>query len=124
MKEVLGIIANIMGSLDLNYEFMTYNSEVEYPYFVGSYSETATDTEDGREEFTFTLTGFSRTTWLALEEAREAIRKKFIDGHTEITGSGSGVAIFYENSLVIPTGDAELKKIEIYLSIKEWKVNE
>ena len=36
---------------------------------------------------------------------------------------GSAVAIFYATSLVVPTGDAELKRIQINLDVKEWSVN-
>ena len=39
------------------------------------------------------------------------------------TDSGSVVAIFYANTFGdLPTGDAELEKIEINLTIKEWSV--
>lgn len=36
---------------------------------------------------------------------------------------GSAVAIFYAGSIIVPTGDGELKSIQINLHIKEWKVN-
>ena len=42
---------------------------------------------------------------------------------TTILPNGNGLAIFYAGSLVVPTGDEELKKIEIHLRINEWKVN-
>ena len=35
---------------------------------------------------------------------------------------GSAVAIFYENALVIPKEDADLKSIQINLSVQEWSV--
>jgi hypothetical protein len=36
---------------------------------------------------------------------------------------GSAVAIFYANSLILPTMDAELKRIRINFDIHEWSVN-
>ena len=127
-KEVLQIIRKAMNSLGLQYGFGEYGGNVEgqivYPYFVGEYMETESTTEDGLQETTFILTGFSRESWETLEEAKEKIEKYFsLSGRVGITSSGSAVAIFYAHSLIVPTGDAELKSIQINLSIKEWKVN-
>ncbi len=125
-KEILKIISDSMESLGLNYEFMEFTSSIEYPYFVGEYGETEPLTEDGLQESSFILTGYSRASWLSLENAKESIEAFFdpISGHTEITSSGSGVAVFYSNGFPVPTGDADLKKMQINLTIKEWKVNE
>lgn len=125
-KEILKIISDAMASLGLEYGFAEYAGDpVVYPYFVGEYTETEGFTEDGLQESTFLLTGFSRGTWIELEEAKEKIENYFnqVSGYTAITDSGSGVAIFYAHSLIVPTGDAELKSIQINLTIKEWKVN-
>ena len=80
--------------------------------------------EDGMQESTFMLTGFSRGTWLELEETKDKISSYFnkVGGRTVIADDGSAVAVFYSNSLVVPTGDAELKKIQINLDVKEWSV--
>jgi hypothetical protein len=125
-KEVLQIIKNTMHSLGLQYDFGEYKGNAEgqivYPYFVGEYMETESTTEDGLQETTFILTGFSREDWDTLEEAKEKIEKHFSRSRVGITSNGTGVAIFYAHSLIVPTGDAELKSIQINLSIKEWKV--
>ena len=127
--EVLKIISNAMTSLGLEYGFAEYagnkDGKIVYPYFVGEYQETEPMTEDGLQETTFLLTGFSRGSWLDLEEAKEKIERHFnkVSGKVGITSSGSAVAIFYAHSLIVPTGDAELKSIQINLSIKEWSVN-
>lgn len=128
-KEVLNIIDNAMKSLGLEYGFGEYagnsNGEIIYPYWVGEYTETEPYTEDGLQEMTFMLTGFSRGSWLDLENDKEKIESYFnrVSGRVGITGSGSAVAVFYAGALSIPTGDAELKSEQINLSIKEWKVN-
>ena len=124
-KAVLKLVSDAMESLGIEYAFGVYEGNpIVYPYFVGEYTETESSTEDGLQETTFMLTGFSRDTWLTLEETKEKIENHFnqVGGMTVITDNGSGVAIFYANSLVVPTGDAELKSIQINLSIKEWKV--
>ena len=125
-KNTLKIISDAMSALGLEYSFGRYDKKpVVYPYFVGEYQETESVTEDGLQESTFLLTGFSRDTWLALEDAKEKIELYFnrVSGKTVITDNGSAVAVFYAHSLIIPTGDAELKRIQINLKIKEWTVN-
>lgn len=127
-KEALKIISDTMTALGLEYGFMEYSGnddgKIVYPYWVGEYTETEGFREDGLQESTFLLTGFTRGSWLELEDQKEHIEKQFdrVSGKIGITSSGSGVAIFYAHALVVPTGDAELKSIQINLSIKEWKV--
>ena len=125
---VLNIISNAMVSLGLNYGFGEYtvgeDEEAPEVYFVGEYDEIPSTNEDGMQETTFILTGFSRGPWLALENAKEKIQEYFpqVGGKTVTAENGSAVAIFYGNSLVVPTGDAELKKMQINLDTKEWSV--
>lgn len=123
-KEALKIISDAMKSLDLNYAFMEWIGSPAYPYFIGEYQEIEPMNEDGMQETQFILTGFSRDTWEALEDAKEKIASHFnkVGGKTVIADSGSAVAVFYAHSLVVPTGDAELKKIQVNLTIKEWSV--
>lgn len=122
----LKVISDAMHSLGINYDFPEWDGQPAYPYFVGEYSEIPTVNEDGMQETSFLLNGFAREkeAWFALEEAKEKISAYFskVGGHTVIADNGSAVAVFYSHSLVIPTGDAELKRIEVNLTIKEWSV--
>jgi hypothetical protein len=121
----LKVISDGMESLNLAYGFGVYSGNpVVYPYFVGEYTETEPTTEDGLQETSFLLTGFSRESWLALEQAKEKIENYFnkVSGKTVITDNGSAVAVFYANALIVPTGDAELKRMQINLAVKEWSV--
>ena len=121
-KGALKVIKDAMADLGITYSFMEYKG-VEYPYFVGEYTESPQPNEDGLQDSTFLLTGFSRSTWEELESAKAKIKKKFHQSDGLIVTTNEGVvAIFYENSLVVPTGDAELKRIQINLIIKEWSV--
>ena len=123
-KQVLKIISDAMNSLGLEYDFGTYKKNpVVYPYFVGEYQETEPMTEDGLQETTFLLSGFHRGEWRTLEEAREKIENYFGYGGKAVITEKSGVAAFYAGTLIVPTGDYELTKIQVNLKIKEWKVN-
>lgn len=118
------VIADAMNDMGLEYDCMERKSDPVYPYFTGEYSETPPVSEDGMQECTFILNGFSRDTWLSLEEAKNTIKEYFdrTNGRTVRTAEGHVVAVFYENSFPVPTGDKELKRIQINLTIKEWSV--
>lgn len=122
--DVLKLISDGMAAIGVNYAFAEWKGTPAYPYFIGEYQETPAMTEDGLQEADFILTGFTRGEWADLEAAKEKIENYFnkVSGKTAIVSSGNAVAIFYGNSLVVPTGDAELKRIEIHLEVKEWKV--
>lgn len=119
-----------MEEMGLNYAFMEYIVEPgnSFPktYFVGEYQELEGTNEDGESNAIFILTGFSRENWIKMEEAKGKIKRYFpqTTGKTAVTESGSVVAVFYANSLPILVENDELKKIQINLTIKEWKVEE
>lgn len=127
------IIEDAMTELGLNYGFIEYRiplnedgeEELVYPYFTGEYQEIEPMNEDGMQESTFIINGFTRTTWQELEEAKKKISNYFnkVGGKTVIADDGTAVAVFYSNSFIVPTGDYELKRIQINLIIKEWSVN-
>lgn len=124
-EDVLSFLASELGALSIPYMFMEWTSTpVPNPYFVGEYSETEPTTEDGLQESTFIITGTTRGTWLSLEQAKNKIKSAFdpVEGNTAIFENGSGVAVFYANSFPVPTGEEELKRIQINLTVKEWRV--
>lgn len=125
----LSILSEAMKSLGIEYGFGIYrgnrNGEIVYPYFVSEYTESPIADESGLQEATIMLTGFHRGLWEELEAAKEKIENYFdkVSGKTVMAEDGSAVAVFYENTLIIPKDDAELKSIQINLSVKEWSVN-
>ena len=118
----LKFINEQMTLLSLPYEFGQWTSKVKYPYFVGEITEEPTMTEDGLEESTLILTGFNRGAKICLETAKEKIKKHFhsIHGLRGSTESGT-IAVFFDGSFFVPTGESGLEKIQINLKIKEWK---
>ena len=121
---ILNYIGNLMQSMGIPYEFMRWNTEPpdDY-YFTGEYNEheMTIREECGRQDATFILRGYTRGSWLLLEQAKAKIEKGL--PLTAILDDGSGVAIFYSSGTVVPTGDADFKSIKIDLTIQEWKVN-
>lgn len=123
-KNVLQTVSDVMSDLNIEYAFGFYKGNpVVYPYFVGEYQESEPMNEDGGCESTIILTGFTRNEWMDLIEAAEKIENTFgYDGDSFMYEDGSASVIAYAGSLVIPKEEADLKSIQINLSIKEWKV--
>lgn len=124
---VLKLIADEMKSLGINYDFEEWKGQPKYPYFTGEYQEPESLDEDGEQEIQFILNGFARgiSAHADLDAVKKKIKKHFpkVGGRLATTESGSRVAIFYANALGnLPTGDADLKRIQINLKIKEWSV--
>lgn len=118
----LKYIKEQMEVLAVPYEFGEWTSDIIYPYFVGEYTENPTDTEDGKETTTFILNGFHRGKYIDLETINKKIKKHFDPrfGLRAKTDSGS-IAVFFDGAFYVPTGESELKRIQINLLIKEWK---
>lgn len=119
----LGFIADRLDIAGIPYCFEEWTKEIQYPYFVGEYTELEAGKEDGEKESTFILTGTSRGSWIELEKIKAEIRKIFPDeGLTAILEDKTGIAVFYSSAMPIPTGADELKRIQINLKVKEWRV--
>lgn len=123
--EALKFISDEIKSVGINYEFGEWSdSPVPDPYFIGEYIETPSLTESGLQEATFILTGTGRSSRLLLEKVKEKVERLFdpVEGKTAILPNGNGLAVFYSDTMTVPVDDAELKRIQINLQIKEWKV--
>ncbi len=118
----LKFINEQMGKISVPYEFGEWTSPVQYPYIVGEITNEPTMTEDGAETSTLILTGWHRGTFNDLEKIKDKIKKHFhpVFGLRGDTDSGS-IAVFFDSAFPVPSGEAELKKIQINLKIKEWK---
>ncbi len=123
MIEVLEIISQAMEEMNINYAYEEWTEKPRYPYFVGDYDEVEPMSEDGQHEYVFTLVGFNRGSRLSLEEVKNQVEAFFtVEGKSYITESGSGVVISYASTSPRPTGNGEIKRIDIILKIKEWRV--
>lgn len=122
--ELLKFINEQMEALNIPYQFGEWASKtVPDTYFVGELMDEPTTTEDGAEVSAFLLTGFNRGgQYITLETVKKQIKQHFnkVVGLSAKTESGS-INVAYENSFYIPSGEADIKKIQINLKIKEWK---
>jgi len=116
-SELLGVINNLLSKF--NYEYGEYTGELKYPYIVGEYNEKTYQFENNITDGEFILTCFHRGTEKDLINIKEQIQDIFADYRTT-TKSGT-VWISYRNKLFIRSGEAELKKMEIYLDTKILK---
>lgn len=113
--ETLSYINSVLtDELEIPYAFMEWQDDPPEAYFVGEYSEGDTPEEDGCQEITFIIDGFTRGSWFSLEKYKQKIEQNI--ERTAILASGAGVAVFYGNASPIPTGDADLKRIQINLT--------
>lgn len=119
---MLKFINTQMTALKLPYEFMEWTQPVKGAYIVGEYVDVPTLNEDGSEESSFILTVTTRGKWLELEQIKAKIKKHFpsVCGLRGNTDSGS-IAVFFSDAFPVPTGEADLKRLQINLTIKEWK---
>lgn len=118
----LKFINEQLDSIAVPYNFGEWTAPVVYPYGVGEITEDPITTEDGAEQSTLLLTFFNRGKLIDLLEIKEKIKKHFppvygLRGDTD----GGAIAVFYDGFLPVPSGEADLKKIQINLKIKEWK---
>lgn len=120
----LKFISERLSAAGVPYCFEEWTKEIQYPYFVGEYTESESMNEDGESDSTFILTGTSRGEWLSLEKEKEKIKSIFPEnGITAVLENKSCIAVFYSSAMPVPTGTDELKRIQINLKVKEWRCN-
>ena len=88
-----------LKALGIPYAFMRWNEKPpdDY-YFVGEYTEIPSPTkeENGMQETTIFLRGYTWKDWLLLEEAKEKIESSL--PITTILENGNGLAVFYDTA--------------------------
>lgn len=124
MEKVLAFINEQLNTiLEIPYEFMEWTDDkVPGQYWVGELSDTPTNTEDGKEEFTLLLTGTTRGKWLDLVQTESKVKEHFPSVYGLRTEKdGITIVATYSKSFPVPTGEADLKRMQINIDIKTWK---
>lgn len=119
----LAYIGDLLTSMGIPYQYMEWSSyPVPDPYWVGQYSETPSVDEGGEFQSDFMLTGTTKHKYLELETVKEQIRTAFPEtGYTDIMENGWGIMIAYASSFPVPSIEEGVHRIQITLTIKEWK---
>ncbi len=119
--EALEWINELLTGIGINYQYGLWRTyPVPFPYFVGEKDENPPEFEDGMQQCAFLITG-TGASLLELEQARNKI--KSLNDTRAILDNGSGVALFYDGSYSVPIDEPNMKRIQINLTIKEWRVN-
>lgn len=110
----------------LPYQYYEWSTKVVYPYWIGEYSEIPSNAEDGFGEDTMMITGTTKGSVIDLENGKEILRKAFstIKGYHAVLDSGTHILVFYDTATSIPTDRNDIKRLQVNLQIKSWKVNE
>lgn len=119
----LAYIGDLLTSMGIPYQYMEWSSHhVPDPYWVGQYSEIPSVDEGGEFQSDFMLTGTTKHKYLELETVKEQIRTAFPEtGFTDIMPNGWGIMIAYASSFPVPSIEEGVHRIQITLTIKEWK---
>lgn len=129
MKQVLELIASEMKKAGIDYHFLkNKKKKITYPYFVGELLPVNPVTEDGKKEFTLVLDGFNRKsektegTLFELMEESEKIEEHFppVEGLTALV-QNQAIAVYFLSCKPAKSGDEQLEKVQVNLSIKTWK---
>ena len=126
MEKVLEFIKQQMVILAIPYEFMEWTDDkIPSQYWVGELSDLPSDTEDGKEKHTLLLTGTTRAKWLDLINTVDLIKGHFPPVYGLRVDKGSfTIVVTYSNAFPVPTGEADLKRMQVNLEITTWKGNE
>ena len=116
MIEVLTTLKTELEKLNIPYTFDEWDSNIELPQWIGEIFETTTLDEDGKNEYSFILTGYA-TTYSYLFEIAKQLKEKY-----KPSAIIDGMVIKYDNATPIDNGTDDLKQLQINFTIKKWSV--
>lgn len=119
MEEILAFIAEKMQGAGIPYEFGEWNSEVSYPYSVGTFTADSYRYEDGCTSGTMTVDIWSRGTKFPAVQTADRIAEIFADMQ-EVQGD-CAFFIRYGGAQTIPSGEMGLFRVQVTLYASKWK---
>lgn len=119
MIDLLTVVAERMRENNISYAFEEWKEEVRYPYFVGSFVETAYRHEDGCTVGSLTIDGWGKHSASELLEESDKIKRIFDD--LRAVDDSAAFYIRFNSSQNIPTGEEGLYRVQINLDTNEWK---
>lgn len=120
MIGVLKTLKNEFKRLGIPYSYDEWGKDVELPYFVGDLIEVPTFNEDGKREFTFTLTGDDVDTYTNLYKVTEILKKEYKQSKTIMLDNGL-IKIIYNKTINVPIDNERIKRVETEFTIYLWE---
>lgn len=120
MIEVLKALKNEFKALDIPYSYDDWGTDVVLPYFVGELSEVPNYNEDGKREFSFTLTGEDVDTYLNLYRVTEILKNTYKQSKKIKLDNGLMVMI-YNRTFNVPVDGERVKRVETEFTIYLWE---
>ncbi len=124
MKKMLKWLANELNEAGIEYHLnRNGKSKPTYPYFVGELFPVDPVSESGMQEYSLLLDGFTRSTLTELLECAEQIEERFprVEGNTAILENNQAVAAYFSGCQPVETGEEQLKRVTVTITIKTWK---
>ena len=120
MIEVLKALKNEFKALDIPYSYDDWETDVVLPYFVGDLSEVTTNNEDGKREFSFTLTGEDMDSYTNLYRVVEILKNTYKQSKRIKLDDGLMVMI-YNRTFNVPVEAERVKRTQTEITIYLWE---
>ena len=120
MIEVLKALKNEFKALDIPYSYDDWETDVVLPYFVGDLSEVTTNNEDGKREFSFTLTGEDMDSYTNLYRVVEILKNTYKQSKKIKLDDGLMVMI-YNRTFNVPVEVERVKRTQTEFTIYLWE---
>ena len=120
MIEVLKALKNEFKALDIPYSYDDWETDVVLPYFVGELSEVTTNNEDGKREFSFTLTGEDMDSYTNLYRVAEILKNTYKQSKKIKLDDGLMVMI-YNRTFNVPVEAERVKRTQTEFTIFLWE---
>ena len=120
MINVLKTLKNELKTLNVPYAYDKWEDDVILPFFIGELDEVESPYEDGKSEYSFTLTGEDVNSYLKLYEYAEILKKEYKQSK-KIKCDGGYIVISYDNTTTIPVDLPSVKRIQIKFTIYLWE---
>ncbi len=120
MIEVLKALKNEFKALDIPYSYDNWETDVVLPYFVGDLSEVSTNNEDGKREFSFTLTGEDMDSYTNLYRVVEILKNTYKQSK-KITLDNGLMVMIYNRTFNVPVEVERVKRTQTEFTIYLWE---
>ena len=120
MIEVLKALKNEFKRLNIPYSYDEWGKDVELPYFIGELSEITTNDEDGKREFSFTLTGEDMDSYTNLYRVVEILKNTYKQSKKIKLDTGLMV-MTYNRTFNVPVDGERVKRTQTEFTIYLWE---